>query len=97
MDVLGCFLLAWMLQGDFVFDDPMTISMICDCLDIPFDLSALMKHVVFIGTALDWKLWEKTVDVYMCDYHDTNIYQRVKEYLINIDHPYTMEEVAFAI
>lgn len=96
VDVAGCFCLAWMIHGDYVFDDPDTTSRLSKILDIPNVEDILMLHMIEIGTALDWNMWEKPFEVYMKQLNCPVNVNKILDIMLNVSQPYTMEDIVMS-
>lgn len=96
MDIAALFCLALMLLGNYVFDDRDMCVILVAKLDIPNDMRLIMEHVFTIGQALQWRLWEKTVDVSLCEMGKKDAILCMKEILLDIKTPYTMAELAMS-
>lgn len=94
MDIAALFVLALMLLGNYVFDDKQLCACMIDELQLPNDLNLLMDHVIIIGQALQWKLWEKSTDVSLCEMGVENCVVRMKQVLLDREEPYTLAELA---
>ncbi len=96
MDVAALFCLGLMLLGNYVFDDPEFYVVLFAKLDIPNDKNILMEHIVTIGQALQWRLWEKTADVSLCEMGKKHAISCIKDVLLNIKTKYTMADLAMS-
>lgn len=94
LDVAACFCLAWMLHGDYVFDDPDTAMRLTKVLDIPNAEDILMLHMIDVGMALDWNMWEKTIEVHMMEMCNRVDFPKIVDTMLSISEPYTMEDIA---
>lgn len=98
IDIAALFALANMLLGNFVFDDETLCAVIAIKLGLGLEdsESQVMEHVIAVGQALGWKLWEKTTDVYLAEMGKSTTWAiaYMKGLLLEIQHPYTMAELA---
>ncbi len=96
MDIAALYALAIMLLGNYLFDDVPLCNQIVDILDIPSDMSVLIDHIFTIGQALEWRLWEKTTDVALCEMGIKNAVAFMKHKLLHIRQPYTLADLAMS-
>lgn len=94
-NVVACFTLAWMLQGEYVLNDDCFMEAIQTL--VPMDLQTLMNNIIDIGRTLSWRLWEKTADVYYSQQNRNNVIEKLYNILLHIKNPYTMEQLSTSI
>lgn len=96
IDIGALYALAMMLLGNYLFDDTSLYVKLVAVLDISSDMTILIDHVFTIGQALEWRLWEKSTDVALCEMGKVDSIEFMKNLLLHIQRPYTLAELAMS-
>lgn len=91
------FMLAWLLQGEYVVDRIKTCTRLLDHFDVHYSLNQVMDEAWHVGEQLQWKLFEKTTDVYLFEYGRRDFMPDICNILIHRIEPYTMVSLATCI
>lgn len=94
LTLCAIFILAWMLHGEYLFDNNKLCQRIFDIFDVCFSKQDVMNEVWHVGEQLSWQLFEKTIDVYWCEFGKRDVLVEVCQVLLLRKTPYTMEELA---
>lgn len=94
-ELVACFCLAWMLQGEYVLNDQVLFEKLHHT--ICFDDRYLNDTMLYIGQTLCWRLWEKSFDVYFVEFKRKDVITHAYHILMSIEEPYTMQGLATRI
>lgn len=99
LTLCALFVLGWLLQGEYVFDDERLCNKMFYHFDIDdmYTLQDLMNETWCVGEQLGWRLFEKSTDVYMLEYGKRHVLPDICDYLVNMNVPYTMQDLATGI
>lgn len=96
-DMIACILLAWMMLGDYVFDEVDEVKHVCASYDVAYDVGQVSSAILRVAHSLGWMLWEKTSDVYLCEIGERGAVDRCIEHIMECNEPYSMEDLAIRI